>query len=341
MRWLVVQPGPNFSVHDVYIGWVEALRGLGQQVVEYNLADRLAFYDNVLMERHGVVEKALKDDQQVSGMAISGLSALLYHSKPDVLLVISGFFTPHELLDEARAKGTLVVVVHTESPYEESRQLRLAEHADVNLVNDPVHIEAFRQIQPNSFYAHHCYRPTVHSPGLARPELMSDFVFVGTGYASRMDFLERMGLTGLNVRLAGNWQCVPDDSPLRPYVGHDINECVDNADAVELYRSSRAGINMYRREAEAPVLAQGLAMGPREVEMAASGLFFLRDPRPEGDAVLHMLPTFSDPEEAGEILRWWLAHEDDRVEAAAKAREAVSDRTFTNLAAGLLRAMEP
>ena len=29
MRWLVIQPGPSFSVADVYDGWVEALQGLG------------------------------------------------------------------------------------------------------------------------------------------------------------------------------------------------------------------------------------------------------------------------------------------------------------------------
>jgi hypothetical protein len=41
MRILVVQPGPDFSVHDVFTGWVEALRGQGAEVATYNLNDRL------------------------------------------------------------------------------------------------------------------------------------------------------------------------------------------------------------------------------------------------------------------------------------------------------------
>jgi len=46
VRFLVVHPGPAYSVADVHDGWVDALRGLGQQVWTYNLDDRLAFYCN-------------------------------------------------------------------------------------------------------------------------------------------------------------------------------------------------------------------------------------------------------------------------------------------------------
>ncbi len=73
------------------------------------------------------------------------------------------------------------------------------------------------------------------------------------------------------------------------------------------------------------------------MEMAACGLFFLRDPRPEGDEVFPMLPTFTSPEEAADLLRWHLAHEDERAKAARQAREAIADRTFTNHARSLLR----
>ncbi len=41
MRFLVAHPGPGFSVHDVHVGWVEALSELGEQVKAFNLDDRL------------------------------------------------------------------------------------------------------------------------------------------------------------------------------------------------------------------------------------------------------------------------------------------------------------
>jgi hypothetical protein len=336
MKFLVVHPGPQFSVHDVYVGWVEALRELGQHVAEYNLHDRLTFYSNQLSEAgEGRFKRSLTEDQ-VKELAINGLYAALYRMQPDVLMVVSGFYVPPELLELARRRGTAVVVVHTESPYEDRRQLELAEHASMNLLNDPVNIAAYQQFGP-AVYMPHAYRPSVHHVGPALPELVSDFAFVGTGYASRVEFFEAMGLDGFEVMLAGNWQGLSPTSPLREYIGHELSECLDNASTADVYRSARAGINFYRREAQSPDLVDGWAMGPREVEMAACGLFFLRDPRGEGDETLWMLPTFESPAEAGELLRWYLANDGERTKLATAARDAIADRTFTHFAAALLR----
>ena len=81
-------------------------------------------------------------------------------------------------------------------------------------------------------------------------------------------------------------------------------------------------------------------MGPREVEMAACGLPFVRDPRPESDEVFPMLPSFDGPEDAGEKIRWMLSHEREREKLAIMAREAIADRTFTNSARRLLKLLE-
>jgi spore maturation protein CgeB len=232
-----------------------------------------------------------------------------------------------------------VVVLHTESPYEDHRQVDVAAHADLNLINDPTNIDRFRSVA-RSFYVPHAYRPGLHHPGSPGLSLVCDLGFVGTGYPSRVAFLEAMNLDGLDVLLGGHWQTLDEGSPLRGYVGHDIGRCLDNAETADLYRSARVGLNLYRREAQAPSLVDGWAMGPREVEMAACGLFFLRDPRPEGDEVLASLPTFSSPEEAGELLRWWLDHHDERARAAEAARKAVAGRTFEDHAAQLLRLLD-
>jgi hypothetical protein len=226
-------------------------------------------------------------------------------------------------------------VLHTESPYEDSRQLQVAEHADLNLINDPMNLEIFRSVAPTR-YVPHSYRPHRHCPGPADPKLAADLAFVGTGYQSRIHFLERMDLTGLDVLLAGNWKQLTEDSPLRGFVSHDPEECLDNKQTVQVYRSAKVGLNLYRREAEAAHLVAGTAMGPREVELAACGLFFLRDPRPEGDEVLSMLPTFTDPGDASEKLRYWLARPEKRQELAVKARAAVAGRTFVDRAKEML-----
>lgn len=340
MKFLACHPGPQFSVHDVYTGWVEALTQLGQHVAQFNLAERLTFYDAALLEiqsdgdRH-LVRKALSTEAATE-LAVNGLYAALYRTRPDVLLSVSGFFLTPELLDHVRRSGTRIVMVHTESPYEDDRQLELAGHVDLNLVNDPLNIERFAERAP-SLYVPHAYRPAIHHPGPAAADMDADLAFVGTGYRSRMDFFEAMDLDGLDVLLAGNWKDLAPESKLRKYVAHDLDDCLDNATTADVYRSARVGMNLYRREAQAAHLVEGLAMGPREVELAACGSFFLRDPRPESDHVLSMLPTFAGPEDAAEQVRFWLGRPDERRRLGGLARQAVLDRTFTNHAAALLR----
>lgn len=340
MRIVAAQPGPSFSTADVHAGWLDALRAQGHQVLDFNLSKRLTFYDLAFIEvGSGVFRKAVTVEQ-ATNMAVQGLYAELYKQNPELLVITSGHFIPAHLMRAARFYGTKVALICTEQPYELPRELELAADADVVLLNDPTHIERFREVCPAVAYVPHAYRPAVHHPGGPDPALTCDLAFVGTGYNSRISFFEAMNLVGLDVLLGGNWQQLADDSPLRDYVVGDPNDCLDNDKTAEVYRSARAGINFYRREASAEGLDVGWACGPREIEMAACGLFFLRDPRPEGDELFPMLPTFSGPEDAAEQLRWWLDHPDLRADAAAKAAEAVQDRTFDQNAATLMRLLE-
>jgi hypothetical protein len=325
-------------VQDVRNGWVEALRELGQHVIEFDLGERLAFYGSVHIDRDGEWRPATTPEGAYD-LAVNSLYSTLYQAWPDVLLVISGFFIPPKLLDRAKRTRTRVVIVHTEAPYEDQRQLELAKWADINLINDPTNIEAFNEVAPTR-YAPHAYRPSVHSPGPADPNLACDLGFVGTGFPSRVWFFEQMDLSGLDVILGGNWMSLPPESPLHKYVPHAIEECMDNDQAVQVYRSAKVGMNLYRREAERSELSAGWAMGPREVELAATGCFFLRDPRPESNDVFWMLPTFSSPEEASDLLRYWLPREAERERLAGLARAAIADRTFTTHAKSLLRLLD-
>lgn len=326
-------------MHDTYVGWVEALRALGQKVIEYNLNERLSFYGAAVKQTGEHTFERFLTAEQSYDLAINGLYSTLYKAWPDVLLIVSGFFVPPALLDKARRSRTRVVILHTECPYEDERQLKLAPYADLNLVDDPTGIEAFAAVAP-TLYMPKAYRPSIHHPGPSVPELECDLAFVGTGYPSRVQFLEAMDLSGLDVLLAGNWQTVEETSPLYPFLAHDPDECLDNAKTVDVYRSAKVGLNLYRREAQRPDLSPGWSMGPRELEMAATGLFFLRDPRGEGDEVLPMLPSFTSSEEASDLLRYWLPRDAERRKAADAAREAVADRTFVNHAKSLLRLLD-
>ncbi len=357
MRFLVIHPGPEFCVADVFTGWVEALEKLGQKVIVYNHNIRLGFYDNALMPMDpeeeqlrdtsvGVrkVRKAMPRDEALWAAA-NGLYGTCYQTWPDVVLAISAFFTPPLILDVMRARKHKVVLVHTESPYQDAEQLMRGAHADYNIINDPKNLDKFRELGPADYYPH-AYRPSVHYPGKGTPKMECDLAFIGTAFSSRIKFFEAMDLEGLDVLLAGNWTKLPVESPNSPlykYLATDhIENCVDNDQTAEAYRSARMGINPYRREIhyEGGVAELSTSIGPREVEMAACGLPYLRDPRPENEEVLGMEPAYDSPEDASEKLRWWLKHPAKREWAAREAYEAIKDRTFENNAKRLLKALE-
>jgi spore maturation protein CgeB len=319
-------------------------------VAEYNTHDRLTFYCQALIATgekdetgHPLVGRAMPDDAALRA-AMQGLSHAMLTFWPDVIVLVSAFFVSPGELQLMRMRGFPVVIIHTESPYQDDEQLIRAVFADINILNDPLNIARYEDLDgTRAAYLPHCYRPHVHYPrrGPAVPELASDLCFIGTAFASRIQFFEQMDLDGVDVLLGGQcWGDTAEDSKLRGYLGHAIDQCVDNSVAASHYRHAKAGINFYRRESEEAHKGEGWAMGPREIEMAACGLPFVRDPRPESDEIFHMLPSFTGPGDASEKIRWLLSHEREREKMAAAAREAVADRTFENNAKRLLTMLE-
>lgn len=326
MRAILVRPGPHFSVADVARGWLKGLRACGIDVVDFNFDDRLGFYAS---------HPGIPGPEEAAMLASKDIESACYEFDPDVVFIVSGFYIPPFTYAIMRKRGVKVVLIHTESPYEDDKQCQRAKHADLNIVNDPVNIDRF---PVGSMYLPHCFDPDIHRPMPPRDDARSDFAFVGTGYESRIEFLEAVDWRGIDVAIAGNWQQTREDSPLRKFLAHDIEECCPNEEAAVLYASTKASLNLYRKEATAGH-ADGWAMGPREVELAATGTFFLREPRGESDEVLSMLPTFDGPEDFEDRLRWWLDHDEQRERVADKARAAVQDRTFPTNAAAALRSL--
>lgn len=327
MRILVVDPGPSFSVMDVANGYVEAFETLGHEVQRYPFGEIMAYHERALRamtEQDG-------DGHQGALMAARDMRGACLDFLPDLVLIVSGFFVPPETYDILRARGIKVAVMLTESPYEDDSQALIAARADVCTVNDPTNLEKF----PNGIYLPHAYRP-MHLEGKPRDDMTCDFCFVGTAYPSRIAYLESVDWTGIDVALAGNWQALEDESPLAKFVAHDREICIENFDTIDLYASCKVSLNLYRTEAARPELSAGWAMGPREVELAASGTFFLTEARGENREVLPMVPTVDDPSDLGDQIRWWLTHPEHRQDITDAARDAVSDRTFIQNAQTLL-----
>ncbi len=129
MRILLVHPGPDFSVHDVYTGWAEGLKEAGADVALFNFNDRLLFYSKALLlgvDENGndardeaglpIVHQALTQEGAYT-LAMQGVTHALYTYWPDCVIFVSGFFSSAGLLDIIRKRGHKLVMLNTESPY--------------------------------------------------------------------------------------------------------------------------------------------------------------------------------------------------------------------------------
>jgi spore maturation protein CgeB len=348
-RILVVHPGPDFSVADVYRGWIKSLKKQGHQIMEYNTNDRLSFYGQAVFQdkevapcEHGFgpVRKAMPDPEMIAQMATKGLFETCYTFWPDVIFFVSAFFTTGQTLHILRQRGHKIVMLHTESPYQDDEQMQRGAYANLNLLNDPTNISKWAELGPVA-YVPHAYDSDVHFPVIPR-DYRIDFSFIGTSFISRLKFFDQVNFDGIDTVFGGNgWDTVPPEyQHLWRYLGHRPDECVDNTETARIYRQTRVGLNLYRREGEDQHQGEGWAMGPREVEMAACGLFFIRDPRPESDEVFGMLPSFSSPEEAEELIRYYIKHQDKREDLAAEALYEVQDRTFDSHCDSVMELMD-
>lgn len=331
MRALVVHPGPRFSVADVHNGIMKGLAANGVDVWDFSFDRVLDFYSAAHlpeMDKPGEFTKAFEYEAAITMAVKTGLLPALYQWWPDIVIVVSSFFIPPEAYQLMRSRGHKVVLWATESPYEDERQTLIAAACDTVIINDPINIDRYRARNPRTFYIPHGYDPDVHRTD--GPAQKSEFCFVGTGYQSRVDWLEQVDWTGVDAVFGGMWRGLRDDSPLAPLLLHDREECIDNTETVEFYRGTKASLNLYRKEAMTDEHSQGWAVGPREIELAACGTFFFREPRAEGDELFPMLPTVTTPQDFSEQLRWWLSHDDERHAAAESARAAGAERTFSN-----------
>lgn len=382
MRILLVHPGPEFSVHDVFNGWEKALRKLGHQVKVFNLNARLSYNGNAYLRDYpdgweGTRElpacpacnqppfKKAMTDKQVKLVSTRQVFEDAFVFWPDVIFFVSGFFFDDDVFHILRARGIKLVMLHTESPYEDDRQLATGEHMDLNLVNDPTRLKEW-QAAGNAHYVPHAYDPDIHYPqerlrytvntqgdtAQASHQYEADFAFIGTGFKSRRDFFGRLDLPamhrdGLRVTIGGGgWGDAvdePENAHILEYLGHHPEMCVDNDETANVYRASKVSLNLYRKEGEDGSDYRGWSMGPREVELAACETFFLRDPRPESDMLFgKILPAFSSPEDAADQIRWWASpgHDSQREQLAREARRQVASRTFDGNARKFMQYLE-
>lgn len=172
--------------------------------------------------------------------------------------------------------------------------------------------------------------------------LAHDVVFVGTGFRERVDLLESVDWTGIDLGLYGQWEDLPDDSPLHRYLCGGV---VSNATAAELYRRAKIGLNLYRQlegwgAPGARRVGGAESLNPRAYELAACGCFQISDERAEIAERFSGISTFQTAEQLGGLVREFLADDYTRQVCAQSSVRDVAGHTFADRATHLIDCLE-
>lgn len=359
---LCVHPGASWSTADVFDGLVHGLKHWGVDVIEYRLDGRLehehrsmaALYRRA-KKAHQTVPKPTRVDTVYK--ASEGVVSMALRERADVVIILSAMFFHPAAMVMLRRANTKVVLLCTESPYDLTDEVRIAELITkqdeyagqvVNPLsgvwtNERTSVSAFAQVNPHAGYLPHAWHPERHS---AEPQpldaavLAHDVVFVGTGtgFTERVEFFEAIDWTGINLGLYGSWDGLRPRSPLRPFVR---GAQVTNLMAAALYRRAKISLNFYRKSkgfgAGAPRIAHAESLNPRAYELAACGAFHLSDPRAEvAEKFGDLVPTFTTAGEAEALIRQWLADDAGRAAVAAHLPARVAEDSWVHRARQVL-----
>jgi len=168
MRVMVVHPGADCSVSDVHDGLVDGLRRNGIEAESLNSNDRLYFYIHAhVPDRNGNLKLAFNELQSVA-LTSREVMTEAYMFWPQVIIFVSGFFINPDILPILRSRGHHLVLWATEAPYEDDKQLAVAAAFDTVILNDPATIDAYRKVNPRTWYIGHSFDPRRHKPGRLR-----------------------------------------------------------------------------------------------------------------------------------------------------------------------------
>lgn len=336
MRILLVGAGAAFSTKDVETGLLRALTGQAE-VFYYALDSRIdlarAWLHNLWRARGRVPEDRPSWPDAIYRGSVEAFEMALRFDV-DWVVVISGMFFHPDVLELMRRARLRTAVLFTESPYEDDKQAVMAGLADLSWTTERTSVD-----QLHARYLRHAYDPELHQTGLPLDLDVPahDVVFVGTGWAERIDALKSVNWTGIDLGLYGNWGLLGSRSPLRKFVR---GGAITNDSTAALYRRARIGLNLYRsskgygRTVEHVQGAESL--NPRAYELAACGIFQVSDYRAEvGETFGDAVPTFS-PGGLEDVLRAYLQDSPARHYAARQARQRIMPHTFAARAAQVL-----
>jgi spore maturation protein CgeB len=308
-----------------------ALTGLGH---ETHLLDLSSFHDGFrALERFGArrTRRSALEGRYCDVLG-AGIGAAVEALEPDVVLALAQAPLSAAALDEIGASGALRVLWFVEDFRLLTYWREVAAHYDhVFTIQDGECLDAIGAVTDARVEYLPCgFDPEIHRPlGLGPPERAaygSDVGFVGAGYRNRRLAFRRF--LDSDFRIWGSdWTGAEDFARVIQRGGARIN----TEESVRIFNATSVNLNLHSSTYHDGVDPRGDFVNPRTFELAGCGAFQVVDRR----ALLP--PLFGARElaiadsvgEMREITRHYLAHPEERIPMAGRARRrALAEHTY-------------
>lgn len=340
MRVLVIAPGHAFSTLDVHDGLCAGLRANGVEVVEYPLCDTLESMDLLVGAARTMniaPEKGYPDPFQLAAMGIPGLAMA---KQVEAVIVVHGLNVPASIPATLHRGGYTTALICTESPYQTDQEANIAQFYDLVFTNERAAVRLFTNNRPDTVrYLPHAYHPGRHilEGEQAAPR---DVIFIGTRFPERAALLDGVDWTGIDYL-----ERTIDYAGGKP-TADLLTQITPNAQAAAYYRAARISLCHHRTTAHANSgqhIAAGAAesLNPRCYEIPACGGFLISDVRAELELVFGrgIVPTYTDSASLERVVRYYLAHEEERQALAEAQRRAIVGHSWIARARDVLAAL--
>jgi spore maturation protein CgeB len=265
----------------------------------------------------------------------AGLNALLAESvtakalevRADMVLWMAQSPAIPEVIHELQNGGIRTAFWFVEDYLTLNYWQALAPHLDnFFIIQRDEFVEKLQEIGcENPYYLPVAADPEVHRPLELTPRERevygSDLSHVGAGYHNRREFFN--GLLDFDFKIWGNeWE---HSGPLMRVVQRG-GARVPTEEIVKIFNAAKININLHSSTYHSGVNPFGDFLNPRTYEIASCGAFQLVDERaylPENFVPDEEVATFKSRQEFRDKAKYYLDHEDERLEIAAAGRARV------------------
>jgi spore maturation protein CgeB len=365
MRALLVSSFHISSTRDVWLKLVKGLTLNGVEVVPFDMSGRFALF-NFLEDKMKRSKRPMPRDWSPVTLSYEVLLGAAVYHQCDWVIITSPQYMPAEIPGLMRRVGIKTAAVLTECPYEDTIHTPLTASAcDAVFVSDKNSVGLFASFCPYVEYVPHCYDPDIHYPPEDESTRDENILFVGTGYQSRVKFLEKVEWPA-PLDLYGWWPSgwLRSKSPLKPSVRKSktpwvptskngmiglpvpqkdgvltgtISSVTAPEETADLYRSASASFSIHRAMRyvgtdEEIADGEAYSLGPRNWELAGCRTFQISDFRQElvdvfGDTV----PLYETPQEMSSLLKRAFTDPEWRKDLAYQQWEKAQPYTAQNV----------